>query len=829
MKHSKKLTLASAGLAIALTSLPVTAQTLEEVVVTARRQSESLQDVPASVSVITAGSLERSGATVAEDFIQLTPGVTIVTGTAEAGDTQINIRGINGARDAESSVALIVDGILKTNTAQLNQDHGTVRQVEILKGPQGAIYGRNAAAGAMVLSTLKPGSSFEGNAKVSLAEDNTRGFSGYVAGPLGNKAGFVLSGNWNESDGFYTNQFLNRNVVDNSEVTGINGRVIFELSDSKSSSLDLKARYEKVESASISFRAAFHLPGFAGINPAFNEDVNDAKFDKGYYGNIVPTNDQETLEFSVKFDHDFGNMALTAWALYSDVAQDLLADGTSADFFRYSYNAVGDAGAPWGFANPANGADAIASDAACDASIAANIGFALNAPGYLGSDGNFGSVFTPYSPTTCDGTQYQVRNQEDISFEVRLASTTSGPLQWQVGAYYLDIDREVGVSLGADLGRGALYNLYNAPGTANPTSQLFHDNFNTEVTAVFASFDYATSENLTLGLALRYDVEDREVTNRVPLVNDPITGGALNPGQDADGDGALEAIDSQSEKYQQFQPKLSLNYVLNDVTNIYANLGVGFKSGGFNNSGAAQIVTDNFAALPSEVNITDDFKKETSTAFEVGIRGTAGILNYSVAGYYTEVKDMQFFEFFVGTFGLLRVVNNIDEVEIYGLEASLDVGITDNLSLFGSVNLLESEIAKNSARPSTAGNSSPYTADYTVNLGVDYTQKISNNFNFGVRLDYRITGPTKFHTAQGGGFNTVFNAPGDYSIAERNEYGVANLRIGVSNDTWGVAVYADNLLDEEYLAEVITAAEFGGSFISPGSPRRIGAEVSVKF
>ena len=80
--------------------------------------------------------LEKTGAQIAEDFVQLTPGVTIVTGTAEVGDTQINIRGMNGARDAESSVALVVDGILKTNTAQLNQNHGTMSQVEILKGPQ---------------------------------------------------------------------------------------------------------------------------------------------------------------------------------------------------------------------------------------------------------------------------------------------------------------------------------------------------------------------------------------------------------------------------------------------------------------------------------------------------------------------------------------------------------------------------------------------------------------------------------------------------------------------------------------------------------------------
>jgi len=115
------------------------------IIVTARRQSETLAEVPTAITVFTADTLEKTGIERADEFVQLTPGVTIVTGTAEAGDTQINIRGINGARDAESSVALVVDGILKTNTAQLNQDQGTLRQIEILKGPQGALYGRNAA------------------------------------------------------------------------------------------------------------------------------------------------------------------------------------------------------------------------------------------------------------------------------------------------------------------------------------------------------------------------------------------------------------------------------------------------------------------------------------------------------------------------------------------------------------------------------------------------------------------------------------------------------------------------------------------------------------
>jgi len=407
MKNFKTLILSGCTAAVVMPVLPLSAQSIDEIVVTARRQTESLRDVPASVSVLTADALEKTGAQIAEDFVQLTPGVTIVTGTAEVGDTQINIRGMNGARDAESSVALVVDGILKTNTAQLNQNHGTMSQVEILKGPQGAIYGRNAAAGAVVLSTLKPSDEYTGKLKVGLGEHGTQTASGYLSGPLGTNSGFVVSFNRTETDGFYTNRFLNQDVVDNAELYGIDTRLMIELD---STTWDLKARYAKVDSASINFRAAFQLPAFG---PGFTQNVNSIDFEENgnaYYGNIIPTNDQETVEISAKVDHEMENHTLTAWMLYSEVEQDLMADGTSADFGRYAAAAL--AGTP----------AATASAAQCAATTAALSTFVINSPGQIG--GTLG----PYSPTTCDGSQYQVRNQKDFSVEARLASNTDGPL-----------------------------------------------------------------------------------------------------------------------------------------------------------------------------------------------------------------------------------------------------------------------------------------------------------------------------------------------------------------------------------------------------------------
>lgn len=805
------------------------AQSGNTIIVTARRQSETLAEVPASVTVLSAETLEKTGIERADEFVQLTPGVTIVTGTAEAGDTQINIRGINGARDAESSVALVVDGILKTNTAQLNQDQGTLRQIEILKGPQGALYGRNAAAGAIVIQTLKPSDILEGGARVSVAEDDTYSASAYIATPVGENAGIVLSGNYFTTDGFYRNTFLGSNTVDDQEIWSIDGRFVAQLGDA--TELDVKARYADLSGASINFNAAFHLPNFAATNPAFFEDVNDHPFN--YYSNIRPFNEQQTFEASAKVEHEFDTVTLTAWVLYSDVDQELGADGTSADFARFTF-----AGATQ---------DSIDASNLCFGSTAALTGFPVNQPGFIGQtpipfifDPATGSTFGPYSPTSCDGTQFQIREQSDISAEIRLASDNGGPFEWQVGAYYLHIDREVGVSLGADLGNGITRELFNPAGSANPTTQLYYDDFSTDVYALFGSADFEASDRLDIGVALRYDIEDRSVTNLVPTATDPFTGGPINPGQ------AFGAIPDQSEKFKQLQPKISLRYALSDDINFYANWGIGFKSGGFNNQGSAAIIDQAFNQfIGTNILIEDVFRKEKSSAFEAGLKGSLldGRVTFDLAGYYTEIDDMQFFEFFVGAFGLLRVVSNIDEVEVYGGELNLAAEILPGWDIFGAFNVTESEIKANASRPITVGNKSPYTADYTINLGTQIDVPLTDIVDFVARADYRITGPTWFHTVQDDPSPTLFSGllPGsalmlpafvgdaDYSITRRDTFEVLDVRVGIETDRLSITAFADNLTNERYLNEVIPAIEFGGSFISPGMLRRFGVEFGFKF
>ncbi len=845
MRLLKTLALASTASAV-LAAVPVHAQQSANdpvsaespdpgIVVTARRQNERLQDVPASVSVLTSEAIANTGATSADDFAQLTPGVTIVTGTAEAGDTQVNIRGINGARDAESSVALVVDGILKTNTAQLNQPQGTLRQVEILKVPQGALYGRNAAAGAIVLQTVKPGDVFEGAIKGSYGENNTWQGMGHIAGPLGENLGFVVSGLYRRTDGFFRNSFLaDSKSVDDQEVWAVDGRLVAGLGDA--TELDIKVRYSELRGASIAFNAAFHLPNFAGVNPAFFEDVNTHPFN--FYNNIRPTNAQDSFDVSAKIDHEFGNgMTLTAWALYSDVQQSLIADGTSADFARFISAVDPDV------------SDAVA---ACFASTANLTGFPVNQPGFIGqipvpfifAPAN-GSTFGPYSPTTCDGTQYQIRNQQDLSAEIRLASADDGPLTWQLGAYFLKIDREVGVSIGADLGLGVIPSLYNPPESDNPTSLLLADQFDTNVYAAFGSFEYEVSPQFTAGVALRYDIEDRTTQSLVPTADDPFTGGPINPGQ------AFGALAPQDATFKQLQPKVSLSYQPTPDLNIYANWGIGFKSGGFNNQGSQAIIDASFndgvtpGTIDADVLITDRYRKEKSSAFEVGVKGSLldNAITFDLAGYYTTIDDMQFFEFFVGTFGLLRVVSNIDEVEVKGVELNLTGRVVDGWTLYGAFNVTDSEIKANASRPYTVGNKSPYTADWTINLGSEIQAPLTDAIDLLFRMDYRLTGPTWFHSVQEQVRPTIFSAllpisalalPGfigdaDYTIARRDTFGVLNVRAGIETGNFSAHVFAENVLNEKYLAEVIPAIEFGGSFISPGARRLVGVELGYRF
>lgn len=804
--------------------------TIEEVVVTARKRAENLQEVPIAITAIDEQTLQRAGVERPGDYIGLIPNVTIVD-TANVGDTQVSIRGIVSTRDAESTFAYVVDGILSTNPNSFNEELFDVQQVEVLKGPQGALYGRNAVAGAILVTTKAPTEEFEGKITAGAGNQDLRKLSGTVSGPIvGDTVLGRLSFSTRQDDGSYSNTFSGRDgVVDFIEDDSLRARVTWDVNPDLR--LDFRAGYSEVKAGAINFNAVFAIPQFEAAfgSPQFFADVNE--LDPNFVFNVPGENQQETKDFAVKLDWDLGFADLVASVAYNDLDEYLLSDGTSATFYGYELTPTcqSDRATLNSFTRPDLFGEFFQP-------------FGVLPPG----EGNdFVGVYGPYTPTSCDGYQYQERNQEDISFDARLVSSNDGPINWIAGVYFAEIEREVVIAYGADQGQGFLRQPYVGPSGPNPTDLLFWDEFDTGVQSVYGQLEFDLSETMELALALRYDHENRKVRNQVPNVNGSGLNinlpGKINPALDSNPNG----VPDRETSFSQWQPKLTWSWRPSDDITVFASYGVGFRSGGFNSVGTDDLLSFWFnsgfggpgEAVDADLKVRDEYSKEVSEAFEVGLK-TEWLdrrLRVNASVFRTDVEDNQFFEFFAGPFGLLRAVTTIEDIYIQGFEADFSFVATQSLTFYGGLGLLDSKIEENRNRPASVGNDVPQAPDKTANLGAELVFPVASGIDLMARLDWQYTGEMWFHTLQGEQTPTIWNAffgPGfnqDFSKSSRDAYDTVNLRVGLEGENWSLTAWGRNLTDEKYLQEIIPAAEFGGTFNHPSALRTYGVDLSYSF
>jgi len=833
------------GIIFAVSLLPVAtvvaqegAGVIEEVVVTARKRDESLQEVPIAITAFTEQTIKKAGIERPADFISLMPNVTIVD-TANVGDTQVSIRGIVSTRDAEATFAYVVDGILSTNPNSFNEELVDVQQIEVLKGPQGALYGRNAVAGAVLVTTKEPGEEFEGSVRVGVGDPQQYKVGIRLAGGLSDNVRASISASYRDSEGEFKNTFTGLGgVVDYLEDTTVRARAIFTPNDNLK--IDTRLGYSKVEGGAINFNAGFAIPAFAAFfgAPNFDQDVNDLDF--RYVFNVPGENKQETTDFALKADWGAGDLDVTAIVSYNELDEYLLSDGTSATFYGYELTPTCQADRAVLNNEPTPGFGADRSDL---------FGPFFNPFGILPPvpDGstNFVGVYGPYTPTSCDGFQYQERNQSDLSFELRVASPQDNALRWIAGIYAAEIDREVVVAYGADQGQGFLRQPYVPPTGPNPTDLLFWDDFETSVVAVFGEIAYDMSDTFEVSLALRWDQEDRKVKNKVPNVtasglNINNAAGPINPAYLTNPTG----IPDRSRTFDELQPKLTARWAASDNVNVYASYGVGFRSGGFNSLGSADLLNLWFntefggagEAVDAQLVISDEYEKEVSTAFEIGIKTDLldSRLRLNASVFNTDVDDNQFFEFFAGPFGILRVVTTIDELNIQGFETDFAWQASEMISVFGGIGLMDSEIEMNINRPLSVGNPVPQAPEETYNLGIQLDAPVGN-MEMYVRADWQHVGEMWFHTLQTEPVPNIWRAFGfgpvstDFSKSKRDAYGTLNLRIGLDAESWSVTAWARNLTDEKYLEEIIPAPEFGGSFNHQARGASYGLDLKYRF
>ncbi len=285
------------------------ASALEEIVVTSRRREESLQDVPDAIVSFSAQAIEDAGISTFRDFSELVPNMTFVQAQNQ-GTNSINIRGIGQVRNGEPPVAVLFDGVQIASPNQITQELFDVERIEVLKGPQGALYGRNAIGGAINIMTREPSNEYEHTLGVKLANGRDRRIQGISSGPLvEDRLFYRIAGSWRDFDGVIRNVTLDEKV-DFVEDRSVRGRLLFHATDRLS--IDARLYYADFDGG-----AAWYIPVADG-------DARDTS--TPVEANILGVGDRTLQEYALKVDYEADLATLTAITAYSRTEEGFFED-----------------------------------------------------------------------------------------------------------------------------------------------------------------------------------------------------------------------------------------------------------------------------------------------------------------------------------------------------------------------------------------------------------------------------------------------------------------------------------------------------------------------
>lgn len=755
-----------------------------DIVVTGLKRDEKFLDVPVSVQVFSEQAITRAGITRPQDFLSLTPNVTFITSN-HAGEFFVNIRGQASVRQSESAVAVIIDGVQLSTQNEFNGELVDIQQIEVLKGPQSAYYGRNATAGAIIITTKPPTDAFEGQVTAGYGNQDSARFNASVGGAIiPGKLRFRAAIAETTTDGSYTNIITGEHPQRFRETTG---RLRFDYQVSDRLTADLRFGASKGVGGAIGFNAQVvgSVVGGVQVN-AIDTNATGIPF----VSDVPSYNQQVKANTSLKLDYDIDFATLTSVSSYSTVTDDYQAKN-----FPYA-----------DYSDPRD---------------------------------NFGIFALVFGDRT---QKYHIANRA-FTQEFRITSKGSGPFKWQAGLYYLTQERRFITEQGQN-GRVQLAPngtvvpelTLNANGTltrtlqgggvilptlgidsitsVNPTDGYDNNFYTFRNIAPFANASYDFTDRLTLAAAIRYDNEHRTIRSDTPNIPNPVTGQAtynlcvLTTGRspaDCRGDATFEQV----------QPKVTLTYKLPGIGSIFGSYGKGFKSGGFNPIGTRATLLAAPGADPTKIFVQDAYPKETSNAYEIGFKTSLihGRFNLNGAVFRTDLDHAQQFDFFPSAG--IQAVSSIDKVRINGFEFDVNARPTSWLTLFGGYGYVDSKIRELLAAPQFVGNRTPYTANNNLSAGFQLVQPVSKTIDVTARVDFTHTGSIWYDAS---------NLPG----SRRNPVDLVNARLGLTTDRWELTIWSRNLFDKAYNADDVPLLSILQA-VFPAPRRTFGLEGRVKF
>ncbi len=345
------------GATCALYSALAAAQqaTLEEVIVTAQKREQNMMDVPVALTAISPEDLKIFGVRDTADLTRISPSLTYdQTGLAQ--NSGFRIRGIGTvvySVSAESAVAVVIDDVSTTQSGQALADLTDIERVEILRGPQSTLFGRNASAGVISVVTRGPTSEFEAGVELKLTDDDQEKISGSISGPLNDALAYRLSGYYDDLDGWVDN-LHDGDKVEGTEKWGVNARADWELNDALV--LKFQGKYDDSDSAccspafsyaqDVSQALVLTVVPLTEAAPEIIPYIDDEN--KTVVLDDIPDVSSENLQVSVKAEWDVYGHSLLSITAYNnwDLDEFNELDSTAFDLLNYPFGngTLGDPG-----------------------------------------------------------------------------------------------------------------------------------------------------------------------------------------------------------------------------------------------------------------------------------------------------------------------------------------------------------------------------------------------------------------------------------------------------------------------------------------------------
>lgn len=801
------------------------ADAIEEIVVIGEKFGRSLQDTATSVGLVQAGDIEDMVALdVPEAFDRL------VNVNSEGANGGFVIRGIrfndvSNSRSIGDLGVMYMDGVrMSQRGLRFGPDLAwDVASIEVLRGAQSTLQGRNALAGAIYVNTTRPGYDWDIRARAIYTEGNTLNLAAAIGGPIiDGKLAFRISAERMTSDGFIANPVLGIDDADFSDDWVFRGKLLFQPADNIT--IDAVLNYsDRTQFEQFSDTRELNAGGFIDIAPgsigATPEAATFGDVQRRTLTNIRDSEDTETLAGMVRVTWDLGDaMTLTSETAYSKDKSLTMVDNDRG-VFDY-------AGAP----------------------LAA---LPLNDP--------FGIVrftrtdfFAGGGPIAVDPIFIQEEENTIFSQEIRLKYDAGGSMRALAGLYYTS-EKEDEISYTQQVFIGAQQLVFAAaldavgdPALAGLVTMFYADQLPlyvlsdepTEVKnyALFAEVEYDITDRLTLNAGLRYDSEDLDVgvisSGQLFGFPDPataaatvefLTGGAvpafiieplfagINAGFDVVSPLELAGGTFDERSYNAFLPKLGITYRASDTLSVGIVGQRGYRAGSLAINVPRQL---SFSLDPEYTWNYEAFFRSTSADGSVTFNGNA---------YYTSWKDQQVGFSLDDNNPFDNGAGNAGKSRLYGFEVDLRAELGNGFSAYGAIGYSNTRFTEFALELTDELAGLGLTNADLAGLTTDFT---GNEFPYAPNWSFVAGGAWQHRSGLEASINvnhqtSAFDGPDNQNVVDART--LVNTRIAYKRDNWQVFAFARNLLGETYVTD---PNQFRPRL---GDPRTFGAGIQVNF